>query len=297
MAERAFAGTQFEKNAAFQIKDIQPGNHIKKANSRVLTKYKGNANIMADKMYHLRQFLEMLMLETFFGPEDYSTIRESFLFRETEESFIKDVLSDELCEGAEYGKGDVIYSERDFRRSLGLILKGQVQVTKKIEGKREYIMNIISAPGLFGAAAVFNEESSYVTRITAVQDTRIVFFPQKLLERIIEENGTAARNYIVFLSDRIQFLNRKIQSLVTSSAGQAVARYLINNMRCYGEEYVADDIKSFSSLAKMLNIGRASLYRSLDMFESKGLIKKEGKKIVIIDPCGLLDISVSDTAD
>ena len=41
---------------------------------------------------------------------------------------------------------------------------------------------------------------------------------------------------------------------------------------------------SLTELSKALGIGRASLYRALDSFESRGLIKRNGKQITLADP-------------
>lgn len=237
------------------------------------------------------------MDRTFFTDSDIKTISDSFLFKGLGPEAVEKILENELCEKSAYKKGDIIYDETDFRRCVGLILEGSAEVSKNLTEDRRYIMNTISAPGLFGAAAVFSGENSYVTTITALSNCRIVFFPQALIEKLITDDGRIAKNYIMFLSDRIQFLNRKIQSLVTSCTAQSVARYLASTMEEKNGVYTVTGIKSYSALAQMLNIGRASLYRSLDFFAENGFIQRNGKKIVITDPEGLINISINGGSD
>lgn len=227
----------------------------------------------------------------FFKNTDMDVVCSSFLFNGIDRQSVEDALSDPLCEKIRYKKGDVIYDETDFRRSLALILEGRVEVSKGNGPGRKYIMNTIAAPGLFGAAAIFSGEDTYVTKITATAPCRILFFPQELIEKLICSDCRISKNYIVFLSGRIQFLNKKIQSLVTTCTAQSVARYLVSAAEEHGGKYEVTKIRSYSSLAKMLNIGRASLYRSLDFFTESGLIERQGKTIVILDLNSLICIS------
>ena len=231
------------------------------------------------------------MEDDFLKSTDMDVVCSSFLFDGIDRQLVESALSDPLCEKIIYKKGDIIYRETDFRRSLGLILEGRVEVSKGKGPGRKYIMNTIAAPGLFGAAAIFSGEDTYVTKIIAMAPCRILFFPQELIEKLICSDYRIAKNYIVFLSGRIQFLNKKIQSLVTTCTTQSVARYLVSAMEERGGRYEVSKIKSYSSLAKMLNIGRASLYRSLDFFTENGLIQRQGKTIVILDLNSLIGIS------
>ena len=83
--------------------------------------------------------------------------------------------------------------------------------------------------------------------------------------------------YLVLLSDRVRFLNRKIQCFTAGSAERKLALWLIS-----------EDQKSIvlpsaiASLADMLDLGRASLYRALDKLEDEGLISRSGRTITVI---------------
>ncbi len=93
----------------------------------------------------------------------------------------------------------------DYRRSLGYVLSGSIQVSKTTSDEHRYIMNTLRPKSSFGAAAVFCDSPEYVTVLKALSACRIVFFPQELLERLIAESPAAAKNYVAFLSERIRF--------------------------------------------------------------------------------------------
>ena len=81
------------------------------------------------------------------------------------------------------------------------------------------------------------------------------------------------------MSKKVVYLNRKISTLVAGSAEKKLVAYLLE----VEFDSVCSLNVSMSSLADMLNVGRASLYRAIDDLENRGLIKKNGKMIIISD--------------
>ena len=215
---------------------------------------------------------------------DLALISESFLFRGTQAGFVMGALEDSRCTQSIYRRGQVIYDLHDYRRDIGLILSGRVEVEKFPPDGGSFLMNTLVPGSLFGAAAAFCDEREYVTRLTAVRDSRVVFFPQGLLSDLMRQEFTVAENYIRFLSDRIRFLNNKIGGLLISGAGTTFRHWLVNNAQEQeGKLYVDVDV-SMSALAGMLNMGRASLYRAIEELEREDLIKREGRRMYILRP-------------
>ena len=81
------------------------------------------------------------------------------------------------------------------------------------------------------------------------------------------------------MSKKVVYLNRKISTLVAGSAEKKLVAYLLE----IELDSVCSINVSMSALADMLNVGRASLYRAIDDLENRGLIKKNGKMIIISD--------------
>ena len=224
------------------------------------------------------------MEKTALTKRDLALVGESFLFRGTGDEFIDGAIGDPRCVVESFQKGQIIYDLRDYRRDIGLILDGRVQVTKFPPDGGNFLMNTLVPGSLFGAAAAFCDEREYVTRLTAVKNARIMFFPQDLLSDLMRREFAVAENYIRFLSDRIRFLNNKIGGLLINGAGSTLRHWLVNNAaKGEGKLYVDVGV-SMSALAGMLNIGRASLYRSIEELEREGLIKRDGRRIYILKP-------------
>ena len=200
------------------------------------------------------------------------------LFRGSPPSVLTRILAVSDCTAADYEKNDVVYDKTNFSRSLGIVLEGRLRVTKENADKRPIVMNTLQRGALFGAAALFNSEPEYATKITAIERSRVLFLPQRLIKRMIEREPDIAENYIRYLSERILFLNRKIYFLTAGTAEQRLAGFLLDNL-AVGE--YSEMPMPMHRLADALNMSRASLYRAFDELTESGAVSKQGKLVCI----------------
>lgn len=200
------------------------------------------------------------------------------LFRGSPPSVLTRILAVSDCTAAEYEKNDVVYDKTNFSRSLGIVLEGRLRVTKENADKRPIVMSTLQRGAMFGAAALFNSEPEYATKITAIEHSRVLFLPQRLIKRMIEREPEIAENYIRYLSERILFLNRKIYFLTAGTAEQRLAGFLLDNL-AVGE--FSEMPMAMHRLADALNMSRASLYRAFDELTASGAVSKQGKLVCI----------------
>jgi CRP-like cAMP-binding protein len=171
--------------------------------------------------------------------------------------------------------GTVIYSRSRFRKAMGILLEGRVTVLK---GK-DLILNTLGPGQCFGVAALFCPAENYVTTVLAKIPAVLVFLSDDWLSRLFQRYPQTAVSYISFLSQRIRFLNQKIDSFAAPSAQEGLYRHLLS-IQVDGRAVVSG---GYSQLARALNMGRASLYRSLESLEEEGRIRREGKTIYLTD--------------
>lgn len=205
-------------------------------------------------------------------------VSKTELFRGSPPSVLTRILAVSDCTAAEYEKNDVVYDKTNFSRSLGIVLEGRLRVTKENADKRSIVMSTLQRGAMFGAAALFNSEPEYATKITAIEHSRVLFLPQRLIKRMIEREPEIAENYIRYLSERILFLNRKIYFLTAGTAEQRLAGFLLDNL-AVGE--FSEMPMPMHRLADALNMSRASLYRAFDELTEIGAVSKQGKLVCI----------------
>ena len=182
-------------------------------------------------------------------------LRQTSLFYAVPETTIEKIAASDDCEIKQYEKFSLVYGKTEFSRSLGIVLFGN-----------------------FGAAALFNDETEYATDITALCESEIIFFSQRLVGRMMRFEPRIADNYVKYLSERILFLNRKIYLLSSGTAEQRLASFLLDNVP---EGSMSELPMPLNMLSLALNVSRASLYRAFDSLTQDGVIEKEGKKVCI----------------
>ena len=205
------------------------------------------------------------------------TVANMFLFAGMPGDLIEKAIQDTGCEIVSYTSGESIFDPEDFQRKLGLVLEGRVCVYGG-----QVLLNMIGAGGVFGAAALFGKNKVYCSRLLALGACKVMFFTEELVQSLISRNGTAAMNYVRFLSDRIRFLNSKIATFTADSAKSKLMRYLVSQAELQNnpEGNVVLPV-SCQKLAESLNIGRASLYRAFEQLENDGLIRRSGKAVAL----------------
>ena len=148
-----------------------------------------------------------------------------------------------------YQKGTTVTTEDNFKKALR-----------------------IEAGGIFGCAALFGGEDTYVSAIEADRSTEIAYLPEDELKRFMERYPVLAYNYIKFLSDKIRFLNKKINSL-----GFGTEQRLYNYLKLQGTK----ELGNKAGLARRLNLGRTSLYRAVESLERDGLLIKQNGNYIL----------------
>ena len=169
----------------------------------------------------------------------------------------------------EFTRGQVIYSPKNYQESLGIMLRGKAKAQK---GKG-VLLNEFREGDCFGVCALFSGKKEYVSTITAKTDCEVWFISAVQMQGLLAACSQLALNYIRFLSDRIRFLNLRIDGFTASGSEEALLCYL--RQRPNGR---SEDVP-MSKIAEGLNIGRTSLYRAVEHLESCGMIRKQGRVI------------------
>lgn len=195
------------------------------------------------------------------------------------------VLSDEECrELTKQGK----ITELSFTgsqcirdRAVCCVLSGTAAVYSADE-THPLLIRYLEPGDIFGVAALY-AGATEISRIEAKSDLRLLSVPQPVIHELMTANEAFLTAYLTFLSDRIAFLNGKIACIGAGSAERKLASWLIG----HGESDDFDLPVSISDLAKLLDLGRASLYRAFDALSDRGCIVKNGSHITILNRLAL----------
>lgn len=201
-----------------------------------------------------------------------------FLFKGLDDTQLKKIEC-ELSETVTYAKGEHLYDQHQFQNALGLVIYGTILVQTASECDAPLVMNRLYAGDVFGAAALFDTcGSDYVTVLTALDTVCVRYITQEQMTRLFLQIPRIAQNYIEFLSGRVRFLNRKIAVLTGGSSVNRLYQYCVSRQQPDGTILLPE---SMTELARILNMGRSSLYRSFDNLLSQNILIKNGKQYIL----------------
>ena len=175
-----------------------------------------------------------------------------------------------------YQSGEILLSPESSEKMIGMILSGKAVVMTPDSGKSA-LLRCLDKGDLFGIASFFIKES-YVSVIRATSSGKMLCIPEAAIRELLESDRAFLYRYLEFLSGRICYLNKKIGYLTAGSAERRLARYLAS--------FEEDSFKlplSLSALSEVLDIGRASLYRSVERLTEDGFIQKNGRYFTIVN--------------
>ena len=198
------------------------------------------------------------------------------MFQRTKTELAESVFLSPLCECFQFEPGEYIFTRDHFRKCMGIVVSGEVRAIKQAKDGTFILLNTFFSSGIFGVAGLF------VNDIQVVRRSKVLFLPEELLRSLFRREPMTAENYISYLATRIQFLNKRIDIFTGGTAEQRLAGYLLSICpACY--PYECNIPVTYQDLSKVLNIGRASLYRAFDSLERFGIITREGRVVTILD--------------
>ena len=212
----------------------------------------------------------------------FEIFRNIFLFQRTKTELAESVFLSPLCECFQFEPGEYIFTRDHFRKCMGIVVSGEVRAIKQAKDGTFILLNTFFSSGIFGVAGLFVNSQEYVSDIQVVRRSKVLFLPEELLRSLFRREPMTAENYISYLATRIQFLNKRIDIFTGGTAEQRLAGYLLSICpACY--PYECNIPVTYQDLSKVLNVGRASLYRAFDSLERFGIITREGRVVTILD--------------
>lgn len=169
-------------------------------------------------------------------------------------------------------------------RTVGILISGRGVIYSSDKG-RQTLLRFISPGDAVGVAGLYAQKAPE-TRIYACGDgkSEMFFIDRDAFDKLmaLESDGRFRANLIKFLSDRVTFLNSKIDCVTGGSAERRLVMFLKNSApNDHGE---IDIGMSMTALAHALDIGRASLYRAFDALAEDGAISRAGRSVKILTP-------------
>lgn len=205
----------------------------------------------------------------------------NFLFKNCNEDIVNDLLHNHSLE-KEFKKNAYIAFEGDICTSIGIVIKGQVQIQKVYPSGKTIVVAHLNTDDIFGEVIVFSDIKKYPSTIFCFEDCKILFLSKEILLKFFEKEPNILYNFMNLLSNKVFMLNQKVRNLSYDTIREKISNFLIEEY--YKQKTVFIKLSmSKKHLAEIFAIPRPSLSRELINMKNEGLIDYDRNFIKILD--------------
>ena len=169
---------------------------------------------------------------------------------------------------------------------IGIVLSGQVTITKTNEAGERIIMSQLTKGGLFGEMIAFSSVNQWPASVIAKENSLIMWMtPDAILnhcERMCIGHKQLMLNMLHIVSNKALGLNRKLNYLSIKSMRGKLSKFLM-------EEYSRQSMNLFqiefnrNELAEFLHVSRPSMSRELSRMKDERIIDYHQSTFKILD--------------
>lgn len=202
-----------------------------------------------------------------------------------------------------YCKNALIFREKQLATHMFLLAAGEVKIFKLSPSGKEHLLQIMGKYSVIAEAPMF-EGATYPVSCAAKQKSILFAISREKLIALIKDNPQIALNMLALQAKKLREFTSKIEQLSLQKLEQKLATYLTRSYQnTKGSEAIETindhnyhtpptTLRSVCSqdLANYLGIARETLSRLMNDWIRAGLIKKDGRKIVLLNPNALKKI-------
>lgn len=179
-------------------------------------------------------------------------------------------------------RGEHLFQKGDTPTGFFIVAHGQIKLAFPSSRGGEKVVEIIGPGQSFGEAVMFMEKP-YPVFAQALVDSLLVHVSKQALFQAMDRDPGLARRMLAGLSLRLHSLIHDMEAYCSLSATQRVVGYFLQS-ECLGEQKLVIELPASKQvIASRLNLTPETFSRILHDLTEAGLIRMEGRRIVIPD--------------
>lgn len=183
-----------------------------------------------------------------------------------------------------YAKKEHIYREDDAANFLYFVQSGRVKCIKTDSYGKDYVTEIYHSGDFFGHLGMFDQPEYHDTAI-AMESTTLSLIPRTEFMSLVRRSRDLSERYIEHLSQLLRLKENRLLQLAYAPVRERVADALLNYVQPLNgiKRKEGGSTISREDLASIVGTTKESLVRMLSEFKREGLIRSEGREIIITD--------------
>lgn len=194
-----------------------------------------------------------------------------------------------------YKKGQTIFFQGNPPFGLYCISTGKIKVSKIGNDGKESIVRIAGPGDILGHRSLFSKEP-YTATATVIEDSAICFLDKNFIYSIIKSRPEVSLQLIERLSKDMGMAEARSASMSQKSARERLAELFLHFIKSYGEEIQNGDVKlniklNRDEIASIVGTAHETIIRLISEFKSEGILRQEGKTLIVIDQEKLVEFA------
>jgi len=203
------------------------------------------------------------------------------------------ILSRNMTE-EKYAKGEVIFREGAYPTGIFFIVEGKAKKYKADKKGKEQIIYVANSGELIGYHALLADER-YPDAAATLEESKISFIPREDFLEALNNSKVLPQRLLKTLSHEFSVFVNSIASFAQRSVKERFAMQLILLREKYKQNFTpgmeVEIDMSREDLANLVGTARENIVRILKDFKNDGILKTQGRKIIIKDINQLLKLS------
>ena len=183
-------------------------------------------------------------------------------------------------------RGERLFSRGDAATAMYVVVHGEIRLVARTPARGERLTGVVAAGRSFGEPVMFLERPAVVDA-KAATDALVLHLPAEVVFAEIDRNPRFARRMIAGLSKRIEALVGELERHATGGGSARLAAYLLRGHEGARSEVVVKLPAPKAAIASQLNLAPETFSRLLADFARRGLVRVEGRTIVVPDAARL----------
>ena len=185
-----------------------------------------------------------------------------------------------------FSPGETVFSEGEPCAGLYVVESGHIRIFKSSASGREQVLSI-DGPGSSVAEVPVFDGGNYPASVTAVDDATLLFISKQDFQALCLAHPQVALKVLRVVGARLRRLVGIIEELSFSTVRHRLASFLLRLARTEGKR-TADGVEvalpvTNQELASQIGTVRELISRNLSRFQSEGLVKIDGRSVIVRD--------------
>lgn len=190
-------------------------------------------------------------------------------------------------------RGEVLYHEGECPNHMFILLSGKAKLFREGVGRRNQTMRLLKPVEYFGYRAYVSGQD-FVTSAAVIEPSVVASVPLDVLIPIMKANANLSWYFIVKLAAALGQADERAVNLTQKHIRARLADTLLFLRETYGLEEDGCTLSIYLSredIANLSNMTTANAIRLLSTFAQEKLVAIDGRKIKLIAPAELENIS------